>query len=471
MKILPVIILALIGCSCSLPAQVKPLVGTYLGDGQRNYYGNAAPSRLRVHWKVHLGSGSTKIGRTVKTWKGAGWTGQPLVISEGGETYLIQGCLSHHLKKIRARDGKVIWSTSVGDVIKGTPTFADVGGSDPEKRYILITGSRMGRHNDFVKGPAHSLHGVSYTTGKILWHHNSVRTSSNSRDVDASALMVGSKACVPLENGYFTVFSPDPAKAKMKNGFPAPKIYKQRQLYISTDIATYKSELCCESSPTLVSGKAYVAAGCGRVYACSTGFGRLGWTLDVGGDLNGTMPLTNDGHLLLGIEREFISGQGGVMKFKPKGGVKWYHPLPNKRFYTWAGGLVGSPAVNHRYSSASNKDLACFVGVDGVLTVVNHKKTQPGVTVAGPRGKNHYPAPLVLDRVKLPTGSISTPLFVGNKIVVGYDNGLDLYSVSSAGKLTRLARLAGPMFDATPIVWNRRIYAGSKNGYLYCLGD
>ncbi|MEJ6570257.1 MAG: hypothetical protein QNL80_15445, partial [Akkermansiaceae bacterium] len=87
------------------------------------------------------------------------------------------------------------------------------------------------------------------------------------------------------------------------------------------------------------------------------------------------------------------------------------------------------------------------------------------------RLKKNYPVPLVLDQVKLPTGSISTPLFVGNKIIVGYDNGMDLYEVTPANKLKRIARLAGPMFDATPIVWNGRIYAGSKNGYLYCLGN
>ncbi len=183
------------------------------------------------------------------------------------------------------------------------------------------------------------------------------------------------------------------------------------------------------------------------------------------------MPLTNDNHLLLGIEKQFITGRGGVMKFKPKGGVKWYYPLPDRKWYTWNGGVVGSPAVNHRYQSDVSKDLACFVGIDGVLTLINHKQVQPGVMVPGPRGLKQYPTPLVLDRVKLPQGSISTPLFVGNKIIVGYDNGMDLYQVSPGNKLQRLDRLSGPMFDATPIVWNGRVYAGSKNGNLYCLGN
>src|SRR6056300_1336711 len=83
-----------------LSAQIKPLVGTYLGDNQRNYYGDQAPSKLRIKWKTPLGSGRTMFGTgDVRTWKGAGWTGQPLVIQEGNELYLIQGTLSHHVKK------------------------------------------------------------------------------------------------------------------------------------------------------------------------------------------------------------------------------------------------------------------------------------------------------------------------------------------------------------------------------------
>jgi len=461
----------LITCA-TLSAQIKPLVATYLGDNERNYYGNLAPSKLRVKWKTPLGSGKTTFGLSdIRTWKGVGWTGQPLVIQEGNEIYLIQGTLSHHVKKIRARDGAVIWSTSVGDVIKGTPTFIDVGGP-AETRYTLIVGSRSGFGQHWRTGTAYSLHGISYTTGKKLWRHNSRATASNSRDVDASAVVLGSKAAIPLENGYFTVFSPDVRKAAKGTGLPAPRISKQSLLYKESDFALYGSEVCCESSPTMVGSTAYVAAGAGRVYACGLGFfGGTSTKLDIGGDLNGTMPLTNDKHLLLGIEKQFIAGQGGVVKFSTGGKVKWFHPLPDRKWYTWNGGLVGSPAVNHRYQSTISKDLACFVGVDGNLTLIDHKKLQPGTMNWGPRRKQQYPAPLVLDTVKLPQGSISTPLFVGDKIIVGYDNGMDLYQVTPAGKMVRLDRLSGPMFDATPVVWNGRVYAGSKNGFLYCLGD
>lgn len=471
MKLLTFLSSLLLGGYAS--GQIQPLVSTYLGDGSRNYYGDRAPTALRVKWKTYLGSGKTQLGpRVTKTWKGAGWTGQPLVISEDGEIYLIQGTLSHHLKKIRARDGKVVWSTNVGDVIKGTPTFTDVGGGTAEQRYVLITGSRSGFGVNFETGPAWSLHGISYLTGKKLWRHNSRRTASISRDVDASALVLsGGKAIVPLENGYLTVLSPDVRKAR-GTGIPAPKIFSQTTLFRQEDLRPYQGDICPESSPTLYKGKVYTAAGPGRVHRYSSGiFGGNKVILNVGGDLNGTMPVTGDGHFLLGIEKQVMEGQGGVMKFTPGGKVKWFAPTKTKRFYSWEGGLVGSPAVNARYRSVISNQLACFVGVEGMLTLVDHTRTQPGVRVAGPRKSKSYPTPVVLDQVQLPSGSISSPLFLGDKIVVGYDRGLDLYQVTEGLKLRRLARLPGVMFDATPVCWGGRVYAASKNGYLYCLGD
>lgn len=456
----------------AVSAQVRPLVGTYLGDNERNFYGDRAPSKLQVKWKTYLGSGKTTFGlNDVRDWKGAGWTGQPLVIQEGNELFLIQGTLSHHVKKIRARDGKVMWSTSVGDVIKGTPTFIDVGGPEAS-RYTLIVGSRSGFGQHWRNGTAYSLHGISYLTGQILWRHNSPATASNSRDCDASAVVLGKMAAIPLENGNMIYFSPDVRTAKATGGIPELSVKKQFPLFEAGDTRLYGSDMAPESSPTMIGGIAYTATGVGRVYACGFGlFGGAKSILDIGGDHNGSMPLTNDGHLLLGIEKQAIRGQGGVVKFSPNGQVKWFHPFPDRKWYTWQGGVVGSPAVNHRYPSTVSKDLAVFVGIDGNLTLVNHKKTMPGKSNWCPRQLKQYPAPLVLDVVKLPQGSISTPLFVGDRIVIGYDNGMDLYQVTPAGKMVRLDRLSGPMFDATPVVWNGRVYAGSKDGFLYCLGD
>ena len=43
------------------------------------------------------------------------------------------------------------------------------------------------------------------------------------------------------------------------------------------------------------------------------------------------------------------------------------------------------------------------------------------------------------------------------------------YHVSSQGKLKRLDRISGKMFDSTPIVWDGKAYIASRDGFLYCL--
>ena len=452
-------------------AEVTALSSTYLGDGERNFYGNTAPRALKLLWKIPLGSAKTNLAGKMITWSGSGWTGQPLVLRENGEIFLIHGSLDHHLRKIRASNGEVLWQVNCGDAIKGTPTFADLGGNDPETRYVLICGSRRGAEADFVNDPAYSLRAISYQTGRELWRLNSIHSHCNSRDVDGSALMIGNKAYVPLENGYFTVLSPSPGHAVMEGGHFIPKIFKQTRLYEEADLSIYQSELSCESSPTLFGGKAYVAAGCGRIYALPATWPWRGWQLDTGGDLDSSMPVTNDQNMLLGIEKEFIPGLGGVMKFKPGGGVLWYLPVADAEFYEWHGGLVGTPAVNHRTAKTISPDLGCAVGVDGRLVLFNHRKLQPGVKVPGPRMDQHFPTPLVLDQAQLPAGSISTPLFIDDKIIIGHDKGMELYQVTQESRLVLLASFRGPMFDSTPVVWDGRVYAGSKDGFLYCLGE
>ena len=455
----------------SAHAQITALSGTYLGDGERNFYGNHAPSSLNVVWKIPLGSGKTNLAGKSITWSGSGWTGQPLVVRENGELFLIHGSLDHHMRKIRAATGEVVWQVNFGDAIKGTPTFADLGGDDLETRHVLICGSRRGAEADFEKDPAYSLRAISYQDGRELWRLNSIHTHCNSRDVDGSALVVGGKVMVPLENGYFSVLSAFPKDAVKEGGYFTPKIYKQSRIYEEKDLPLYQSELSCESSPTLLGGKAYVASGCGRVYACSKNWPWTGWQLDIGGDLDSSMPVTNDRCLLLGIEKEFIPGLGGVMKIKPGGGVMWYLPVGDVEFYEWHGGLVGTPAVNHRTAQSVSPDLACAVGVDGKLILFNHRKLQPGRKVPGPRQDQMFPTPLILDTAQLPSGSISTPLFIDDRIIVGHDKGMELYQVTPELKLQHLSSFTGPMFDSTPVVWDGHVYAGSKDGFLYCLGE
>ena len=104
---------------------VFPIIQTFLGNWERNYYGEGAPDTLGLIWKLYLGKGETVISRKSgsRIWAGAGWTGQPLLVNERGRLFLIQGAYDHHLKKIDAETGDVIWQYKCDDVIKGTGTI------------------------------------------------------------------------------------------------------------------------------------------------------------------------------------------------------------------------------------------------------------------------------------------------------------------------------------------------------------
>lgn len=454
--------------------QITPLLSTFLGDFQRNHYGNRAPDRLSIRWKTRLGSGLTFFQQRNHLMSGAGWTGQPLLLRENRRLVLIQGAYDHQLRKIDANTGDVLWASRLGDAIKSTPTFYDRGYGPADSRRVIITGTRHGFGINLRKDPAYALRGMSFQSGQELWRHDVVLTDSNSRDCDASAVLLGDMAAIPLENGIFTQFSPDPLHAVRDHGLVRPRVFHESRLYKHSDIPTYGYDLACESSPTLLGNTACVAAGCGRVYAISMTTGHTTWSLDTGGDLNGSMPLTQDGCLLLAIEKQYLNGPGGLMKIRPhatsKHSVVWFLPWPSASFYDWQGGIIGSPTINARYGSDSpgNGRLCCAVGVDGTLRVIDHTHTS-GAVARGPLGNHSYPTPQVIDEVKLPSGSISTPIFVRDRILAAHDSGLCLFSVSPEGKLKLLDEIRGRMFDATPIVWDGRAYIASRDGFLYCL--
>ncbi len=345
---------------------------------------------------------------------------------------------AHHVKKIRARDGKVIWSTSVGDVIKGTPTFYRYRQRQLPKS-ATSSSSAAGpwiRAGPVVHGTAHSLHGISFATGKKLWRHNTRRTASNSRDCDASALIIGSKACVPLENGYFTVFSPRARDARTDRRLP--RTLRSTNNTSSTAKPIVRSTAPSSAAnplPTLIGSKAYVAAGCRpplRLWHRDFSAAPAGASIsEATSTAPCPSPMTSTSSSA--SRKEFIPGQGGVMKVKPGGGVKWFYPTPapKKKFYTWE---RGPRRLAHRQSPqqlrTSQKTSPASSMSEPASPSSTTRSSSPAVTVPGPRLKKRFPVPLVLDQVTLPTGSISTPLFVGNKIVIGYDTGMDLYEVT-----------------------------------------
>jgi outer membrane protein assembly factor BamB len=460
--------------------QDKPAIqirsATYLGNNQRNYYGNKAPAKLDTLWRLYLGEGvSPAYGDPGKLWKGAGWTGQPLVVEENDTIYLIQGAFDYNLKKINTENGRLIWEYRFDDILKGTGTiYENRNAVSQEDRFVILQGSRRGFDKKIDSELCPAFRAISYISGRELWRMNVRQTLTYSRDVDGSALVVGDTGYLALENGLFTVFSANPSDLMMRDGIWQPRIYKEIKFYKNTDTLVHGGNIESESSPCLLGGRIYTTAGSGRVYGYSMLKGEVDWIFEIGSDLNGSPTVTSDSCLLIPVEKQYISGKGGVFKLdpsrEPEKSVIWYFPVEDSLWFHWEGGIIGSVAVNDNYTGSQDANLAAFVGVDGYLYVVDHKSIEPDKQVAGPNKPDSCPTPRLVFRSRI-GGTISTPVFADNKLIVPLDQGLFLYQYDASFNFALLDSIPGIQLDATPVVWNEKIYVASLDGFLYCFGD
>lgn len=445
---------------------------TFLSNERRNYYGDSAPAKLDILWTLNLGTGETFVGKKVK-WSGAGWTGQPLMTIENGKKYLIQGAYDHHLKKIDAATGELVWQYKFDDVIKGTGSLWINHNADSLKdRCVILQGSRAGAGLSTKKIP--SFRGISYFTGEELWRLNSVRTRCYSRDVDASALILEDTAYIGLENGIFTVFSPDRDCAYLQDGLFQPQIFKNDDtLFTKKDKKIHGGNLVTEASPAKLGNHIYIASGSGHVWGYNLDTKKIDWDYFIGSDIDGSPIVTDDNCILITVEKQYIKGKGGVLKLDPskapKDAAVWYFPTGDKSFASWKGGIIGSASVNDSYKKDSIPNMAVFTAIDGFMYVIDTKNTAQEDSVLAFDGKTYMASPKLLFKYK--TGeSISTPLFVDNRIVAAGYNGLHVFEHDDSLNFKLLDKFSKD-FEATPFVDNGCIYVASRNGNLYCFGE
>jgi len=455
---------------------IQLVIPTFLGNKQRNYYGSNPPDALEIKWKKYLGKGKTVISRKIgeKKWEGAGWTGQPLLVKEGKDLYLIQGAYDHNLKKLDASNGEIVWEYTYDDVIKGTGTlWYEPDYPEPENRLVILQGSRLGVGNYLDSDHIPSYRAVSYFTGEELWRHDVKWTHSYSRDVDGSALVIRDTVYIGLENSLFTLFDPDYRNARMEDGMLQPRIYRQRRLYDMPDVKKHDYNVVTESSPSLLENHIYVASGSGHVYGYNMKTHELDWDFYIGSDMDGSAVVTSDSCLMVSVEKQYIKGKGGAFKLdpskKPENSVEWFYPTDSTDLLSWKGGIIGSIGINDNYVRHGEEKLAAFIGLDGYLYVVNHQKLQPGEKVLGPDSLTHYPTPRLVYKRKVGP-SISTPVFYRNKLLVATYNGLYLFEYDQQQNFVLKDKFVAS-FEATPVAHNGCIYIASRNGYLYCFSQ
>lgn len=471
-------------------------IGTFLGDETRRFYGiGPVPETLRVIWKTHVGSGKTKGTASATgtvTWAGTGWTGQPTLVRDKGRLYLLIGSLDHGLRKIDAATGKIIWRYEFPDVIKGTNTvWIDPNSPDEQGRIKVVAGSRRGLSVNLYSPLAAvtPVRCVSFATGKELWRLPVPQTASYSRDADGSAFYRAGMLFQGVESG--NMLKIDPNLLKPLGKYQQPAVVGDALLYEKGDSSTHGGNLVLEGSPCVIGENLYVEAGSGHIYGVRMSDMAKVWDYRTGSDLDSTAVATRDGFLLCGIEKQYIKGQGGVLKLDPRQppatAAMWYLPTEDRNFADWKGGVIGSVSVNDEYDPDNTRPpLAAATGIGGYLYLFSQNETQGSALSFD--GKTKLPTPVIVAKESI-GGAISTPIIVDDHVIAaGYDATVHVYRIvydakdgsgvplkTRDGRTVRVsmyerATFKAGNFESTPIVWNGRIYIGSRDGYLYCLG-
>ena len=472
-------------------------VSSFLGDETRRVYGlGPPPKHLSLIWKTYIGGGMTSpVGKGKnEPWSGSGWTGQPVIVRDKGKLYLLWGAFDRKLHKIDLKTGKIVWEYDYDDIIKSSPTvIEDPSPKAASDKYIVMAGSRRGWPSDFTDSSLAPYRAVSFGTGKELWRLPVPLTPSYSRDVDGSGFFYKGRMYSGVESGWF--YKLDPFKTEPWNGYQKPKIIASRLLLgTSTDQSAHAGNLVLEASPCLLDNVVYVASGAGHVYGMRRSDLKVVWDYRTGSDMDGTAVPTAAGKLLVAVEKQYISGHGGILMLDPSkdpaDSVVWFFPTGDRKLADWEGGVIGSTAVNDAYDPwGRHPRLAAFSAIDGNLYVVSQTKTSG--SAPGPNGDGPYPTPRVVAKFYL-GGSISTPIMVDDTLVAaGYDNRIHLYQIKykpskkgAAGALKspsgdwftvsvteRESFAAGGAFESTPVMWKGRIFIGCRDGSLYCVGD
>ena len=445
------------------------IVGSFLGDDKRCYYGEDPPSSLNLIWKCWLGGAKSHMiynlsGSNMRY--GAGWTGQPLLFKEKEKLFLLQGSFDYNLRKIDASNGNVEWKYSFDDAIKGTGTlYLNKNSESEESRFIVLQGSRQSARSEY------NFRGISVISGEELFRMKVERTKSYSRDVDGSALIVGDTAYIGLENGIFKVFNPVNRNVAEKGKFYEPEVYNSINLYSPKDISRIGGNIITESSPVYLDGRIYISSGSGNVYGYNIAKGEIDWEYFIGSDLNGSAVVTEDSCLLIPVEKQFIAGNGGLLKLdprkKPEDALVWYFSVGNLKMLSWDGGVIGSASINDKYKSPNTKSLAAFNGIDGYLYVVDYKSSD-GVANSFD-GKTTVNKPELIFKYK--TGSsISSPIIFKDKLISCGYGGIYLFEFDENYNFTLIEK-KDYYFEATPVVYNGKVFVASKDGWLYCFGD
>ena len=424
---------------------------TFRGSPTRSWYGGGpVPLMPEVLWRFpeegDLCSLSTTGGRTTN-WCGIGWTGQPAVWELENRTWLAIGAYDRGIHVLDASTGTPILEPFVtGDIVKGSLTV------DPDGFPLIYSGSRDGQLRILAFDRPNRLVELWSMAGDevnpVMWND----------DWDGAPLILKDYLITGGENSWFHIIrlnrSLDPSGTVTVD----PEIVFQAP--------GWDRELLSALGDNNVSIENSLAISGDTVWFANSGGLVQGWDLSplqtgddpvrnfrwwMGDDVDATIVIDNEGFLYVAAEYERATARsrevGQLVKLdpsKPETPVVWSVHEDG----TLPGGFWSTPALH--------RDVLYVATNSGKLMSVDRYS-----------GK-------VLWSKRLEGPLWGSPVVVGDILIIGDCGGhLRAYGVQQPDEEPiEIWRVEiGGCLEATPTVWEGRIYIGSREGGLFALGE
>jgi outer membrane protein assembly factor BamB len=390
----------------------------------------------------------------------------------------------------------VVWAYRFDDIIKSSPSvYENPDATGDDDRFVVVAGSRRGYPYKLADPRVAPYRAIAFGSGEELWRLPVPQTRCYSRDCDGSGFFLDGRQYIGVESGWF--YALDPAHTEPWKGHRRPAVVAERLLLGDRRARSHGRNLVLESSASALGKNLYIASGAGHVYGLRRSDLAVVWDYFTGSDLDGTAVTTARDRLLVAVEKQYIKGKGGMLSLDPSKpaaqATEWFFPTGDREVGDWAGGVVGSAAVNDEYNEGGRHPALCaFMAIDGYLYIVSQEVMAEG-SVRGPNLEPGLSAPVLVAKI-WNGGGISTPiLFDDTLIAAGYDQRVHLFHLTYAraqeGDEGALPAAAGggrywtvsvaerdefyapAAFESTPTLWDGRVYIGCRDGWFYCLGD
>jgi hypothetical protein len=424
---------------------------TFRGNPTRSWYGAGVPQNPRVLWAYPKSGGMCSVssdGASTSTWCGDGWTGQPTVVERDGRTWVSFGGYDASMHWIDGVTGEnILTPFKTGDLVKGSMS------TDPDGYPLSYKGSR----DSYFRILATDRGEAAVELWKLS-ARQAVQQVWND-DWDGAALVIDDYLFQGGENSWFYII-------KLNRGYGAdgkvtvnPQIVfkapgwdqelwntiSDHQFSIESSVAISGNTVYFSNSAGLVQGWDITGLKEGRTPTRVFRF----WT---GDDTDATIAIDKQGMLYVGSEFERRNERskqvGQMMKLDP---TKRDNPLVWSLKDQSGGGKSGIWAT-----PALGDGVVYFATNGGRLIAVD--QMTGAVVWEKSLGSQTWQSPVVADKT----------LIQGD-----CEGNLNAYDVSDPRidpPLKWTVKLNG-CIEATPAVWNGRIYVATRGGQFYAIGD